>query len=211
MALLRSDAHPSERWLRRAAPAALAVLTGGAVLTTVVAVHRPLLWAVAGPLFAVALCAAAAWGAAVRLRRSQARQGRRRVGQWVRSARIHGGQVDGLAAVRAGAPLTYAEHATGWLCLEHEVLRFLPSPRCDLPGAAWSVPWESIAVVDVRPAADLRTRLVPGLHRSIVTLRFRAPLAQLVVQVDDDPLAVLRAWQWYGVGERPARQRGADR
>lgn len=211
MALLRSDQDRSHAWQRMTAPGCLALAALGAAVLTAMSVARGWHPAVVASAWVPALAALVAWAVAVRVRRLRSRRGIRRVGQWVRCASICGGQIDGLAAVRAGGPLQPAEVAHGWLSLEAEVLRFVPAARCAELEAAWSVPWEALAVVDVRPATDLRTRLVPGLGGSTVTLRFRGRNAELRLQVEDDAPALLTAWQWWGVGERATRPRRADR
>ena len=150
-----------------------------------------------------------AWSAALARQRTVRRRGVRTVGQWVRSARIAGGQLEGLAAVRAGAPLA-GERATGWLSLERELVRFQPDGRCGLPEACWTMPWSTVAVVDVAPAALWRHRVIPGLRRSLVGLRFKGQAAALVIEVDDDPKALLRSWRLRGMGHSSRGSR-ADR
>ena len=211
MALLRSEPVRTERWVPWLVPSALAGLLLLAGSLTAAATSRPALAVPAGIAWGAVVVPLLAWAVALRVRRARYRRGLRRVGQWVRCARMQGGQIDGLAAVRAGGPLSSAEVAHGWLSLEAEVLRFSPVSRSAAPEAAWSVPWEALAVVEVRPDSELRTRLVPGLRRSVVTLRFRGRSADLRLLVDDDASALLRAWHWWGVGERAVRTRRAER
>lgn len=211
MALLRSDADRARRWERAVGPLSVVLLAAAAGSGAVAASSHGAHPALAALAWLPVVIVLGAWLTAVRLRRLRSRRGVRRVGQWVRSASIVGGQIDGLAGVRAGGPLRPDEVAHGWLSLEPEVLRFTPAARCADLEAAWCLPWEALAVVDVRPAGDLRTRLVPGLGRSTVTLRLRGRQADLRVQVEDDARAVLSTWQWWGVGERAARARRADR
>ena len=211
MALLRSDQDRGLTWQRLTAPGALVLVVAAAGIGTVLGPLREWHPATAALLWAPVAVTVTAWLVAARVRRLRSRRGIRRVGQWVRCASIAGGQIDGLAAVRAGGPVLPAEVAHGWLSLEAEVLRFEPAARYAELEAAWSVPWDALAVVDVRPATDLRTRLVPGLGRSMVTLRFRGRTAGLLLQVEDDAPALLTAWQWWGVGERATRPRRADR
>jgi hypothetical protein len=202
LALLRHARRPASAWPSYAVVAA--AVTGVAVEPALVALtlrHRlpeelPATWG--GVLVGLLV----AWGLALLMRRRRHRRGVRKVGQWVRSARIEGGQLEGLAGVRAGAPLA-GELAVGWLSLERELVRFHPDPRLGMPEACWTVPWHAVSVVDVAPAALLRHRLVPGLRRSRVGLRLRASAATLVVEVDEDPRSVLRTWAWRGVGHSP--------
>ena len=211
MALLRSDPAAADGVLRLAAPTGLVLGCTGAGFLTGLAVHRSSLRLLAALVWVLAvLIPLLGWGFGLWLRRRRYRRGVRRVGQWVRCARVAGGQIDGLAAVRAGAPISPADTVTGWLSLEHEMLRFRPTPPGEEPDAAWSVAWEQIAVVDVRPASRVRARLLPGLGSSLVSVRFRGHSATLDVQVEQDAASLLRAWQRYGVGERAAT-RGADR
>jgi hypothetical protein len=77
--------------------------------------------------------------------------------------------------------------------------------------ACWTVPWHAVAVVDVSPAGRPRDRLLPGLQRSRIGLRIRGSAGTLVVDVDEDPRAVLRSWAARGLGHTPRRSRRAGR
>lgn len=211
MALLRSEHPSSQRWLGWALPCAGLLVLVLAAFVSGLAFHRPVLRIVAVLLWVGLLAPLVAWATARRLHRRRSRRGVLRVGQWVRCAKVLGGQIDGLAAVRAGGPLRIEQSVTGWLVLEREQVGFRPDPAAHAPETAWSVPWESISVVDVRATGEAWNRLLPGLGRSVVTLRFRGRWAELNITVEDDVSSLLRAWQWYGVGERVAGARRADR
>ncbi|RZS86824.1 hypothetical protein EV189_2240 [Motilibacter rhizosphaerae] len=210
MALLRRAEVAPAPWLPARALGWLltAALPAGAMTAVVLTVlawrgsASP--WAPVGVALAV-LAGGSAWATGMVVRRRRYRRGVREVGQWVRCARIVGGQLDGLAAVRAGGPVDPASRVHGWLSVERELLRFHPHPREHQPESMWTVPWHAIAVVDVAPASAVARRVVPGLRGSTVRLRLRDG-AHLEVSVDEDADALLHVWSWRGMGDRVSRR-----